>query len=104
MIYNPDGSAASQQCRHRNDAGVFCQSLTPDRFTCETGEVRLRGGSSSSEGRVEVCLDGQFGTVCDTFWDDTNAAVICNQLNLPSGGNNLRHFVRSYVLTTEMMQ
>ena len=87
MIYNSDGTAAPEQCSHRNDAGVFCQPHTADpEVVCETGAVRLMGTGSDSEGRVEVCLNNQWGTVCDDSWDDTSAAVICNQLNLPTGG------------------
>ena len=36
--------------------------------------IRLVGGNSSS-GRVELLLQGQWGTVCDDFWSNTDAQV-----------------------------
>ena len=46
--------------------------------------MRLSGSSSSSEGRLEVRIEGQWGTVCDDVFDsNTNAAtVVCKQLGL----------------------
>jgi len=52
---------------------------------CTQGAIRIQGGTSSSQGRVEICNSNIWGTVCDDFWDDTDAQVACVQLGFSTG-------------------
>ena len=70
-------------CAHFEDAGVSCGSIN-----CNNSDVRLVNGFTDYEGRVEVCLNGIWGTVCDDFWSTNDAIVVCNQLNISSASKN----------------
>ena len=54
---------------------------------CKTGEIRLDDGNSGLEGRVEICLNNEWGTVCDQMWDVNDASVVCRQLGLALTGS-----------------
>lgn len=45
-------------------------------------------------GRVEVCVGGVYGTVCDNQWDNKDASVVCHQLGFSSHGNG--HLIKKY--------
>jgi len=37
-------------------------------------------------GRVEVCVGGRYSTICDRFWTNTEASVVCRQLGYSAYG------------------
>ncbi len=47
---------------------------------CDDEEIRLVGGTQATEGRVEICLDETWGTVCDDMWTSVDAQVACRYL------------------------
>ena len=57
---------------------------------CTYGDIRLMGGSNQYEGRVEVCINDQWGTVCDDSWDSTDATIVCQQLGYATNGSELK--------------
>ena len=47
---------------------------------CPENGIRLVDGSSSTDGCVEVCRNGEWGTICHNFWDARDARVVCRRL------------------------
>ena len=63
-----------------NCASVYLVYKCSPSALCTDGDIRLQGGQNLLEGRVEICSNFQWGTVCEDSWDTADTNVACRQL------------------------
>ena len=78
---------SSGGCSLREELILGCY----EQSSCTTGDIRLRGGNSTYEGRVELCSQGIWGGIVNDYnsnhynytWDTRDATVVCRQVGYP---------------------
>ena len=97
----------SSSCDPLADAGIICQGRLSGVYiytaniyvlsvgtvtfdNCTHGELRLGATSVVTRGRVEICFNGVWGTVCDDGWNTIDANVVCDQLGYYPSGINIK--------------
>ena len=76
---------------------VYRFNFSASNTSCLEGDVRLVNGQNQYEGRVEICLNSVWGTVCHDSWSFTDARVVCRQLGYGTAGSYI------YIHTVKFM-
>ncbi len=67
---------------HQVTVCSYSVSIAPstNMSNCTDGNVRLVDGGNALEGRVEVCVNRAWGTICDDLFNEADSEVICRQV------------------------
>ncbi|XP_042322861.1 lysyl oxidase homolog 3 isoform X2 [Sceloporus undulatus] len=88
----PHKNITQEGCKHAEDAAVRCN--VP--YMAYETTIRLSGGRSRFEGRVEVVLGAvshgvrRWGLICGDGWGTLEAMVVCRQLGLGFANHGLQ--------------
>ncbi len=70
--------------------------VTLNAVFCSDGDLRLIGGTIDEEGRVEICINEVWGTICDDGWTNQDAMVVCRNLGFSMFSKSC--IIREFVL------
>ena len=96
MKVRQEGQVYKELCDYFNNIFVRVTSLSL-AAPCTDGRLRLAGGNVDNEGRVEICLNNEWGTICDDNWSTNDANVACRQLGFPHSGDYFIYICTSYI-------
>ena len=51
-------------------------------------------------GRIELCINGTWGTICNDFWDNEDASVLCGELGYSPYGMSITELLPGLVMDT----
>ena len=100
----PIRDVAGNPAASLTDHPVANGSKPGERCAGADGSMRLADGADSKEGRVEVCADddttdatpARWGTVCDDYWTNDDADVMCKALDFERSEPHAGRFRKSY--------
>ena len=59
---------------------MCCVLFIVEYSNCTTGDVRLMNGPSPNKGRVEMCLNRVWVSICNNSFSSSEANTVCGQL------------------------
>ena len=65
-------------------------------YNCTDYDILLVGGASPNEGKVLMCLNGVWGTLCDETFSKTDAQIVCYEAGY-SGGMKHLYYVHIFI-------
>ena len=92
-----------QYCRHHTqNQEVFqlCSTSHTHTASCNDGDLKLVGGASETEGRLEVCFNKRWGTINADGWTRTDTQVACKQLGFSTLSNMTCSYYHIYPFQT----
>ena len=84
---------------------MYSTVISTPAGNCSNGELRLEGSSDDTqantrEGRVEICINNAWGTICATLFGSKEAEVVCGQLEgFQMDGKWLLNLLKNIVLS-----
>ena len=65
--------------------------------------MRLVNGTLYQEGRIEICVNGVWGSICNNGWTSASAFIICKQLGFTDSGIQESHIIELIHVPTQIM-